>query len=174
MTMPDDKIDLQSQALASQLLSTIEETDRPRGVVLRALDYCRNQLENRTAVDTATAVAGCSTSGFLRNSDLDLYYDIVKNGAEVAFISKGWNDPGFRLGEVVVVPNDTWDDLDDRITRAQRFCATNGIVMSTVRTDDSGHEVTFECVIYSTGFDGRTFAQALATLIECTDKFKGY
>lgn len=171
--MPDDKMDSQSHALASQLLRKIENADRPRGVVLKALDYCRNQLENRTTVETAVAVSGCSTNGFLWNSDLELYYDIVKDGAEVAFISKGWNDPGFRVGELIVVPDDTWDDMDDRLARSQRFCATNGIAMSSLRTDDSGHEVTFEYVICSAGFDGRTFAQALATLIACTTKFKG-
>lgn len=118
-------------------------------------------------------MAGCSATGFIWNSDLELYYNIVKNNANVADISKGWNDPGFRLAETVVVPNDTLDDLDGRLARAHLFCATNGVAMTSVRTKHSEYEVTFECVIYSTGFDGRTFTQALATLIKCTDKFKG-
>jgi hypothetical protein len=166
--MPAEPINLQGQALASVILRAIGETDPPRGVALSALSYCRNQFENRTAVETAILVSGCTATGFLWNEDLELYYDIAKDGEEVAFISKGWDDPGFRLGELVTVSGDKIHRLED----VKKFCATNGIVMSFQENEMSDYEVVLEQVIYSTGFDGRTFAQALSTLIECSDKLK--
>jgi len=166
--MPDDSINHQGQALASAILRAIDEADPPRGVALSALSYCRNQFENRTNVETAILVSGCSTTGFLWNEDLELYYDIAKDREEVAFISKGWDDPGFRLGQLVTVSGDKIDRLED----VKKFCGTNGIVMSFQENDESGYEVVLEQVIYSTGFDGRTFSQALSTLIECSDKLK--
>ncbi len=158
----------QGQALAAVILSAIDESDSPRGVSLSALAYCRNQFENRTIVETAVLVSGCSATGFLWNENLELYYDIAKDGEEVAFISKGWDDPGFRLGELVIVSG----DITDRLEEVMRFCNTNGVVMSFHENQESDYEVLFEQVIYSTGFDGRTFAQALSTLIVCSDKLK--
>ena len=166
--MPPDSINRQGRSLASAILRTIDETDPPRGVALSALSYCRNQFENRTIVETAILVSGCSPTGFLCNEDMELYYDIAKDGDEVAFISKGWDDPGFRLGELVTVSGDKIHRLED----VRKFCATNGIVMSFQENEMSDYEVVLESVIYSTGFDGRTFAQALSTLIECSDKLK--
>ena len=135
---------------------------------MSALSYCRNQFENRTIVETAVLVSGCSATDFLWNEELELYYGIAKNGEEVAFISKGWDDPGFRLGELVTVSEDRLGRLDD----VKNFCNTNGIVMSFQENEESDYEVMLEQVIYCTGFDGRTFAQALSTLIECSDKLK--
>lgn len=166
--MPAEPINLQGQALASVILRAIDEIDPARGVALSALSYCRNQFENRTIVETAILVSGCSATGFLWNEDLELYYDIAKDGEEVAFISKGWDDPGFRLGELVTVAGENVDRLED----VKNFCNTNGIVMSFQENGESNYEVVLEQVIYSTGFDGRTFSQALSTLIECSGKLK--
>ncbi len=167
--MSDDPINRQGRALAAEILRAIDKAKPPRGVALSSLDFCRNQIENRTVVETAVLVAGCSTTGFFWNEDLELYYDIAKDSEEVAFISKGWDDPGFRLGELVTVSGNKIDRLED----IKKFCNTNGIVISFQENEESDYEVVLEQVIYSTGFDGRTFAQALSTLIECSGKLKG-
>jgi hypothetical protein len=164
--MPPDSINRQGRALASAILRAIDEADPPRGVALSALSYCRNQFENRTIVETAILVSGCSATVFLCNDEMELYYDIAKDGEDVAFISKGWDDPGFRLGQLVTVSGDMADRLED----ARKFCATNGVVLSYQEKEVSDYEVMLESVIYSTGFDGRTFAQALSTLIKCSNK----
>ena len=166
--MPDEPMNLQGQTLASVILSAIDDVEAPRGIALRALAYCRNHFENRTVVETALLVSGCRTTGFLCNEDLELYYDITKDDEEVAFISKGWDDPGFRLGELFTVSADKTDRLED----VKKFCDTNGIAMSFQKNEELDYEVVLEQVIYSTGFDGRTFAQALSTLIECSDRLK--
>lgn len=166
--MPDGPINLQGQALASEILRAIEAVKPPRGVVLSALTYCQNQIENRTIVETAILVAGCSTTDFLCSGELELYYGIAMNGEEIAFIYKGWDDPGFRLGELVTISADEIDRFDE----VKKFCDINGVVMSFQENEDSEYEVTLEQVIYSTGFDGRTFAQALSTMIECSNKLK--
>ena len=166
--MPDEPMNLQGQALAAVVLRAIDKAKPPRGVALSALGYCRNQIENRTVVETAVLVSGCSTTGFLWNKDLELYYDILKSGEKVASISKGWDGPGFRMGEHVTVSADKIDRLED----VKSFCDTNGVVMSFQENEETGYEVVLEQVIYSTGFDGRTFAQALSTLIKCSDKLK--
>lgn len=167
--MPNEEMKSLGQALANLILSTIDEIDPPRGIALKALSYCQSHFENRTVVETAAAVAGCSTTDCLSNDDLELYYDIVKGSKDVAFISKGWDDPGFRLGQIIAVSGDS---MERRLEDAKRLCETNGIVMTALKADDSEYEVTMEYVIFATGFDGRTFAQALSTLTECANKLE--
>lgn len=166
--MPHDPAAFDSLNVAADIIHLLERRDLPRGVSLRALAYCRDQLHNRTLVETAVLVAGCTASGFLWNNELELYFDIAKSGKDVAFISKGWNDSGFRIAEVVQVPS----ELVARLEEVKHLCHTNGVVFSVLDPDPSGVEVMLEQVIYSTGFDGRTFSLALSTLIKCSDPIK--
>lgn len=166
--MSVEPLNRQGQALASVILRAIDQADPPRGVALSALSYCRNQFENRVKVTTAVTVSGCTATSFLWNENLEIYCDIERDGEGVAFISKGWDEPGFRLGEIVTVSGGKAGRLDD----AKRFCDANGVVMSVQVNEASDYEVALEQVIYSTGFDGRTFAQALSALIKCSEKLK--
>lgn len=113
-------------------------------------------------------VAGFNVSGFLWNDELELYYDITRNGEDVAFISKGWNDPGFRIAEMVQVPAERVAQLDE----VRQYCNSNGVVFSVLGPTPSGVEVVLEQVIYSTGFDGRTLSLALSTLMKCSASLK--
>lgn len=72
------------------------------------------------------------------------------------------------MGQLNTIASDKIDRFED----VKRFCDTNGVVMSFQENEESGYEVVLEQVIYSTGFDGRAFAQALSTLIECSDNLK--
>ncbi len=166
--MPDELLNLRGQALAAEILMTIDDARPSRGVALSALAYCRNQFENRTIVETAVLVSGCRATNFFCNEDLELYYDIAKNGGDVAYISKGWDDPGFRLGETITIAGSKIGCLEE----AKRFCDTNGVVLSFTENEESDYEVMIEQLIYSTGFDGLTFAKALSTLVECSERLK--
>lgn len=86
--MPDDQMNLQGQALAAIILRAIDKAMPPRGVALSALGYCRNQTENRTAVETAVLVAGCSSHRLSLEAELELYYDILKNDEEITSFRK--------------------------------------------------------------------------------------
>lgn len=167
--MENEPANLPTKTVALAIIKLIEEMDPPRGLVLDGIDYCRSHIENRTAIETALLVAGCSSSNFTWDADLELYYDIKKADQEVGFISRGWDDPGYRLGEVLAVNRDKLDELD----KVKKYCETNGVVMSIQENmDSSNYAVVLEYVIYKTGFDGQTFAQALSTLIECSNRVK--
>src|ERR1039457_577817 len=42
-------------------------------------------------------------SDFHINKDLGLYFNVYRGRQFLGYISKGWSDPGFRLGEIVLV-----------------------------------------------------------------------
>lgn len=158
----------QGRVLAAEVLHLIERFHAPRVVALDALNRCRDHLENRSKVETAALVAGCRLSGFLWNEDLELYYDVSQGDRDVAYISKGWNEPGFRIGDCVLVS----DSRANRLDELKAFCDASGVVMSVRQTDSADLEVNLDQVIYATGFDGRTLARALATLVDCLRRLK--
>jgi hypothetical protein len=134
---------------------------------MKTLDQCRAQLENRTLVEGALLISGYELSDFSWNDQLELYFDIERTGEEVGFISKGWTDPGFRVGEVVIIPAERIDNFTARAEDVHDFCSANGFACTVTLTPEHC-EVLIECVIYCTGFDGRTLSQSLAALAKCS------
>jgi hypothetical protein len=112
---------------------------------------------------------GLALAGFLTNDALELYYDIMRGRHNLGFISKGWQDPGFRIGDLVEIG---WWDGD--VSKANshhtmRFCATNGIAM-TIREAPIAITLELDGVIYSQGFNRETFLQTLDSLNACVEK----
>lgn len=152
--------------LRASIMRAAEESVLARGAVLRVLEQSRHHFESRTEVETAVAVAGCRASGFLWNEAMAIYCDVSKGGREVAFLSKGWDDPGYRLAQMLTIPRHQVAQFHGRYESLQRFLLTNGITCNVKPTAD-GLEVVLEYLLYSAGFNGKTLSQALATLIEC-------
>jgi hypothetical protein len=162
-----DNLSRQGQALASALLAAIDNADITRGAAIKALQYCSQHYGHRTLVETALAVAGCGPRNLFSDAELELYCDITRSDEDVGYIAKGWEDPGFRLGQIITIPKSLQAEIED----VKKHCDRSGIVMSWSEHDAQHIEVTFEYVIYTTGFDGRTFAQALSALMDCSTRF---
>jgi len=52
-----------------------------------------------------------------------------------------------------------------------KFCAVNGIAMTVTKTKES-IDISMDGVIYSEGFNKKTFVSTLDTLHECVEKAK--
>ena len=153
--------------LRAALIAALDTSDLGRGSQMKTLDQCRAQLENRTLVESALLISGHEGANFSWNDQLELYYDIKRDGEQLGFISKGWTDPGFRVGEVVMIPAEDIANFTARAEGVHDLCSTNGFACTVTMTPDHC-EVLIECVIYCTGFDGRTLSQSLAALAKCS------
>lgn len=69
-------------------------------------------------------------SGFLTNDDLELYYDLKQGCHDVGYISKGWDDPGFRVGDIIEVSKSSIPTLKDRTYALSTFSATRGVALA--------------------------------------------
>lgn len=148
------------------ITAAIRQANLGRTAALEVLDACRRQIETRALAERAITGAGYRCKGFLWNRDLEMYLDIQDEHLEIAFLAKGWSDPGFRLGQVVrLPPNDAAHD--NGVERLRRFCTLNGVVI-TVGKNPEGIEVVLEYLIYSAGFNAESLSAALDTLRECT------
>jgi hypothetical protein len=136
---------------------------------LEALSQCEAQVRNRCIVANIARECGLALAGFLTNDALELYYDIKRGRHDLGYISKGWEDPGFRIGDLVEIDQWEADILKANTPYIIRFCATNGIAM-TVQETPTTITIQLDGVIYSEGFNRDTFLKTLETLNDCVEK----
>src|SRR5688572_23057708 len=90
-----------------------------------------DDLSPSTAVSRALKAvtgAGFVFENLAADADLELYMDISDGGIAIGYISRGWNDPGFRIADQVAVPDlVVGSDYSDAL---REFCATNGVAVS--------------------------------------------
>lgn len=110
--------------LRATIVRAAEQSGLARGVVLRVLEQGRHHFEARTEVDAAVAVAGSHATGFMWNEALAVYCDLTKGGRDVAFLSKGWDDPGYRLGQMLLIEPPHVARFHGRYDWLQRFLLT--------------------------------------------------
>jgi hypothetical protein len=136
---------------------------------LEALSQCVAQIRNRTIVEGIARECGLTLVGFLTDGALELYYAIKSRRHGLGYISKGWEDPGFRIGDLVEIGWWDRDVLKANSHHLMRFCATNGIAM-TVQETSTTITIQLDGVIYSEGFNRDTFEKTLDSLNACVEK----
>jgi hypothetical protein len=136
---------------------------------LKALSQCEAHIRNRMMVENIARECGLKLSRFLANDQLELYYDLKRGRHDMGYISKGWEDPGFRIGDLIEMEKWKEESFKANAYEILRFCATNGIVITVEETKDK-ITLQMEGVIYSEGFNKDTFLKTLETLNECVEK----
>ncbi len=150
------------------VLAAIANSDLESDDAVTVLAQITRQIANKSSVLSTTAAAGYEATNYSCNKDLELYFDLQHGERSVGYISKGWDDPGFRIGEIIVLEGSgkrtgKWvDELRD-------YCATNGIALTLYPTD-GGTEVRLESVLYAEGFNTSVLAGSLDSLRNCRRK----
>ena len=154
--------------LREQILALLKESTTSAQEDLEALRQCAAQIRSWTIVGGIAQECGLTLAGFLTNDALELYYNIKRGRHDLGFISKGWDEPGFRLGDLVEIG---WWDADlvkANTPQLMRFCAGRGIALS-IQEKPQGIEFQLDGVIYSEGFNRETFLQTLDSLNVCVE-----
>jgi hypothetical protein len=157
--------------LRQKLLAALNEAPLPAGNKMKVLNECRSQLATRRAVERVASEAGLTLSHFLTNDALELYYEIKKGRHDLGYISKGWDDPGFRVGEVRAFQEFHGVHFIWTGPGIRRYCATNGIGI-TVAQHGERTEVHLDGVIYREGFNRATLLKTLEALGACVKKIE--
>ena len=155
--------------LRDEIFALLNSKKASNGKALEALSQCQSQIVNRILVQRTVKECGLKLTRFLANKDLELYYDLKQGRHDVGYISKGWGDPGFRVGDLLDVPNRKLPQLKDNIVAILKFCATRGVSV-TIEETKGGMQLLMDCVIYSDGFNKKVFGQALRQLNACVEK----
>jgi len=156
----------QSSFLREQIFGLLRESTTSIAEDVEALSHCLAHIRNRAIIGNIARECGLTLTGFLTSSTLELYYDIKRGRHDLGYIAKGWEDPGFRIGDLVEIG---WWDADlvkANTAPIMRVCATNGIAI-TIQERPLTIELQLDGVIYSDGFNRETFLHTLDSLNAC-------
>jgi hypothetical protein len=156
-------------ALRRQVFALLSESKTSVEQDLKVLSQCASHIRNRLLVENLARRCKLKLSGFLINDGLELYYNLSRGRDDMGYVSKGWEDPGFRIGDIISVPRSKAAKFKACLPQIRKFCAVNGIAMTVKRTKES-IEIQMDGVIYSEGFNKKTFVSTLDTLHECVEK----
>lgn len=121
-------------SLRDQIIALLNSNKVSAERALKALSQCEAQIRNRTIVEAIAKECRLKLSRFLANDALELYYHIKRGRHDMGYISKGWDDPGFRIGDRIEIPKWKADPFKAHAYQILTFCATNGIVMTVQET----------------------------------------
>ena len=161
---------IKSNFLRQQVFAVLRDSTTSAEEDLEALSQCAGHIKNRMIVEAIARDCGLTLTGFLTNDALELYYDIRRGRHGLGYIAKGWEDPGFRIGDLVQIGPWEVDAFKAHAAELARFCATRGMAMTLVTKNSMSAEVQLDGVIYSEGFNRVTFQKTLESLNECVEK----
>ncbi len=138
---------------------------------VKALTDCVGQIETRGILEKVAGEAGLTLAHFLTNDALALFCVVKRDRHELGYVSKGWDEPGFRVGEVLGVPAFQGVGFIWTAAEIKRFCATNSIGVTFEQRGETT-EVALDGVIYMEGFNQVTFLKALDALNTCVEKIE--
>lgn len=151
-------------ALLSKSMTSIEPSQ-----VQFAERHWIAQDRNRALIKRIAQDCQLALSGFRANEHLEIYYDINRGEQELGFISKGWDDPGFRIGDLIILPITKIDDFKSNVNEILAYCATNGMVITT-SIEQEGFVIAIDGIIYCGGVNRLTLSAILITLRDCIEK----
>ena len=158
-----------SSVLRDQIRALLHDSPTSVEADLEALSQCEAQIRNRCIVEHLARECGLALDGFRTNDALELYYDIKRGRHDLGFIAKGWEDPGFRMGDLVEVGCWDADVLKANSLHIMRVCATNGISL-TIQESPTASTLQLDGVLYSEGFNRGTFLKTLDSVNVCVEK----
>jgi hypothetical protein len=158
-------------ALRAQIFEVLRQSTTPEGGWVKILTQCTAQIQNRAVVEQIARECNLTLSGFRSDSTLEFYFDLARGTEDLGYISKGWTDPGFRIGNLLFVPPPKTLTVITNAFQIMKLCATNGIGVSVQETSD-GILLHMDGVLYSEGFNRETFANTLDTLTECLARIR--
>lgn len=160
---------MKGDGLRAQVFTLLNKHTVSAETALKVLTQCQAHVSNRMMIERISKECGVKLSGFRTTEHMELYYVIKQGRHDIGYISKGWDDPGFRVGEIIEVP--TWEntDMKEHLYALLTFCATRGVTVTIEETKGS-IELHLDSVIYSEGMNKRVFEQVLRYLQECVGK----
>jgi hypothetical protein len=115
---------------------------------------------------------GIKLTGFICNDKLELYYNIEKEGNDIGFISKGWDDPGFRVGNLITIKLRDLDLFRKNSDKILNTYATQLVACGVRIIENQGLELDLTIPIYQCGLNESVLKNVLETLESTINKIR--
>ena len=166
-TPPDEDRDIRERIIAM-----VEERGIPADRASVILSQCKAFVTDQLLVAQTAQEAGYRLTDFKTDDQFELSFNIKSGKYDVGFISKGWDAPGFRIGETLLVRSDQLSLFRAKADELMNLCARNGVALSGTRCAE-GLELAFDAVIFQEGLNSKTFGDTAEAVSECVDLAAG-
>jgi hypothetical protein len=137
------------------------------------LQQCAGYYHNQRLIQRCANELGLELAGGTANATLQVYYDIQRNGGDWGYISRGWDEPGFRIGQALDVPNDKLPEFRRHSERIIRNLAARGIVITIESMPEPAQaQLHLTLNLPDAGFNQNMLLESLANLFEATQQIK--
>lgn len=101
------------------------------------------------------------------NEALELYVDVYQGSNDLGSVSKGWDDPGFRVQDVLYVSRAALPQFKARIYEIVEACASQGCCFQIHTSQDRGIELELWTPLYGDRLHPGALKEAFRALAEC-------
>jgi hypothetical protein len=145
--------------------------DRFKNRIKRLVRNIAEQQKNIKLLEACARKLNLEFKSSDSNYNLELYFDIYKNSQNICYVYKGWDDPGFRVGELIELDKSK-SDFKERFYDIFRICSERLITISLQNQGKSTLTICLEIGIYKSGFNGKVFKEAIKTLQDALSKIR--
>lgn len=131
---------------------------------LDVLRVVRQPIDIRIAMKSALE-AGLTLQGFQTNDNLELYYDVFRQQRRLCYLSKGWTDPGFRIGELIEIDRKV-PAFKDKFSRIFEITSRNLISVGVFESNQEHISLNLQVGFYNDGFNALVLKEAVDVLDE--------
>ena len=140
----------------------------------KLLQQCADYFHNKRLLQRHIKRRGLKLANEFTSAQLQLYFEITFEGETLAFISRGWDESGFRLGQVLCIAKKHAPELRQQTKEISKLLATNGIAITGDEDAATGdHHLNLTINIPDAGFNAKTLSDALIVLSACIARIKG-
>ena len=130
------------------------------------------QKNNIQKVKKIAEKAGFELRDFRTDRALELFFNIYQGKKTFCYISKGWEDPGFRIGENIVL-NKNNRFFKEIFYDVFRICSRNLISLGILKERNPNSLIlSLETAIYKEGFNQISFKETVINLKESLEQIR--
>ena len=116
---------------------------------------------------TLVARSGLTLKHLRTNEALELYVDVYRGSTDLGAISKGWDDPGFRVQDALHISRGAVPTFKARIYEVAEACASQGCCFQIHRSQNHGIELELWTPVYGDLLHPSSLKEAFRALAEC-------
>jgi hypothetical protein len=143
--------------------------DKFRNGTKRPLKETPSQRKNIKLLEDCARKLNLELKSFNSNDNLELYFDIYRNSRDICYVYKGWDDPGFRIGEFIELGKRA-PDFKERFYEIFRVCSGRLITIGIQKQRKESLSIVLEIGIYKSGFNPRVLKMAIHDLTAAISK----
>ncbi len=136
-------------------------------------DYALNQIKSIALVKDCARKSKLKLKRFMTDEQLEVYFDVYRRDKNLCFLAKGWDDPGFTIGEIIKLDKKDFN-FKKNFYRIFEICSKDLISLGFFKQNKSYLWLSLGVGIFYDGFNEKVFKDAAATLKSAADKIKSF